>query len=135
MQTFAHLAIGAALLSASMVATPSAIAGAEYCHRDTDGDYVCIHAVYGKRSNRGITASINGRINNFRVNCYNRRYGSTSLIAYACWSYNAIATEPKDFDPDSTKKSLAIFEGSNFLSEDQAIDLEKVKNAMPDEMR
>ena len=116
--------------------SPSANAAAEYCMTNTSGNRVCIHAVYGPRNNRGITASTNGYMNNFRVNCYSRNYGSTSLIAYACWSYNAITTEePPELTEATTQETIAAFGVSGFVSEDKAIDLEKVMNAMPPEMK
>lgn len=129
-------AIIASALMTPMAASMPAQAAAEYCHTDVDGDYVCIHAVYGNRSNRGITVSINGRIHNVRVNCYNPNYQSTSLVAYACWSYEAINSETSLPEPSEKSESLVgIMSGSGFLPEGKAIDLDEVMNAMPPEMK
>lgn len=125
----------AAAFAIPLAMSPSANAAAEYCMTNTDNNRVCIHAVYGPRNNRGITSSTNGYMNNFRVNCYSRNYGSTSLIAYACWSYTGITTEPPEVNEEATQETIAVFGASGFVSDDQAVDLEKVRNAMPPEMK
>ena len=128
-------------LAAAAISVPLSIAApvnaaAEYCHTNVDGVHVCIHAVYGSRSNRGITMSANGRISNYRVNCYNRDYGSTSLVAYACWSYNAIKADSEAPKPTQVSESVkSIMTGKGFISESDGIDLDKVMNAMPPEMQ
>ena len=130
------------IVAAAAFAVPLAIsaptnAAAEYCHTDVDGDYICIQSVYGNRRNRGVVYTINGYVKNARLNCYNYNYGSTSIAAVACWDYNAIKAEPSDAPevteiPESVK---GIMTGGGFVSDDKAIDLEKVRNAMPPEMK
>ena len=112
-------------------------AGADYCHRTTDGAYVCIQSVFGTRNNRGMVYTVNGYVYSSRFNCYSNNYGSTSLRAVACWSYTGIKSEPENVPevtdvPESVK---GIMTDGGFISEDKAIDLEKVRNAMPPEMK
>jgi len=81
--------------------------------------------------------TVNGTVYSSRFNCYNYDYGSTSLRAVACWSYQAISSEPKDIPkvtevPESVR-SLMTKDG--FVGQDKAIDLEKVRKAMPPEMQ
>lgn len=55
----------------------------------------------------------------------------------ACWDYNAINAEPSDA-PDVTEipeSVKGIMTDGGFVSVDKAIDLEKVKNALPPEMK
>ena len=136
MKALTSLAAAAAFAVPMAVSAP-ANAAAEYCHRDVDGDYICIQSVYGARGNRGVVYTINGYVRNARLNCYNYNYESTSIAAVACWSYNAIKAEPADAPevtevPESVK---GIMTEGGFISEDKAIDLEKVRNAMPPEMK
>ena len=117
--------------------TPQSNAAAEYCHTDTDGDYVCIEKVFGTRRNRGMVFTVNGNVYAGRFNCYDYDYGATSITAIACWDYTGIESDPKDMPkiteiPESIK---GIMTGGGFVSEDKAIDLEKVRNAMPAEMQ
>jgi hypothetical protein len=95
-----HLALIATALAAASTAWISApqpaSAGADYCMRNTDGDYVCIQSVFGPRNYRGLVYTVNGSVYSSRFNCYNYDYESTSLKAVACWSYEAISSEPKN---------------------------------------
>ena len=134
MKNISFLAVTAAF-AVPLVTSAPVRAAAEYCHTDYDGDYVCIHAVYGPRENRGITASINGSIDNIRVNCYNRNYQSSSLVAYACWSYTAIAVEPAEFSEKATKDVSSAFSSVGFASKEFIIDVDKATQAMPPEMK
>jgi len=134
MKAIIPLATAAAFAIPLSISVPS-IAAAEYCHTDYDGDYVCIHAVYGPRENRGITASHNGSINNIRVNCYERNYESSSLIAYACWSYTGITAEPAKFPKEVTKDLPSVFDSKGFVSSENAIDIDKAIKSMPPEMK
>jgi len=112
-------------------------AGVDYCHTTTDGAYVCIQSVFGTRNNRGMVYTVNGYVYSSRFNCYSNNYGSTSLKAVACWSYTGIKSEPGNIPevtevPESVK---GIMTDGGFIAEDKAIDLEKVRNAMPPEMK
>ena len=136
MKALTSLAAAAAFAVPLAISAP-ANAAAEYCHRVTSGEYVCIEKVFGPRNRRGLVYTVNGNVYADRFNCYNYDYQSTSVYAIACWSYNAIKAEPADVPevtevPDSVK---GIMTGGGFVSEDKAIDLEKVKNAMPPEMQ
>jgi len=136
MKSLTSLAIASAFaipLSSSMPVK----AGADYCHTTTRGNRVCIQSVFGTRSNRGIVFTVDGYVYSNRYNCYNYNYASTSVQAVACWNYTGLSSEPKSIPsanemPDEVKN---IMSGEGFIAEDQAIDLEKVKNAMPDEMK
>ena len=132
------------LAAAATFAVPMAIsyttpaeAGVDYCMTNDAGNRVCIVGVYGPRSNRGMVWTLNGQMRNSRFNCYAYDYQSTSIAAMACWSYNAIKAEPADAPevtdvPESVK---GIMTEGGFISEDKAIDLEKIKNAFPPEMK
>ncbi len=130
------------IAAATSFAIPIAVsspaeAGVDYCMTTNSGARVCIVGVYGPRSNRGMIWTLNGQMTNSRFNCYNYDYGSTSISAVACWNYESIKAEPKDAPevteiPESVK---GIMTEGGFISEDKAIDLEKVKNAMPPEMK
>ena len=119
-----------------MISLP-AEAGVDYCMTNDVGNRVCIVGVYGSRSNRGMIWTLNGQVRNTRFNCYNYDYGSTSIAAVACWNYTGIKAEPSDAPevteiPESVK---GIMSEGGFISEDKAIDLDKVRNAMPPEMK
>lgn len=136
MKALTSLAVAAAFGMPFAVSTPS-IAGADYCHTDVDNNYVCIQSVFGPRNYRGMVYTFNGSVYSSRFNCYDYNYGSTSIRAVACWDYSAIKAEPADAPkvteiPESVK---GIMTGGGFIPEDKAIDLEKVRNAMPSEMR
>lgn len=136
MKVLTSLAAAAAFAMPFAVSTPS-IAGADYCHTDTSNNFVCIQSVFGPRNYRGMVYTVNGSVYSSRFNCYNYNYGSTSIKAVACWNYNAIKAEPTDAPevteiPESVK---GIMTEGGFISEDKAIDLEKVRNAMPPEMK
>ena len=136
MKALTSLAAAAAFAVPMAVSAPS-IAGVDYCHRDVNGNYVCIQSVYGPRNYRGMVYTFNGSVYSSRFNCYDYNYGSTSIRAVACWDYNAIKAEPADAPevteiPESVK---GIMTEGGFISEDKAIDLEKVRNAMPPEMK
>ena len=135
MKVFTSLAAAAAFAVPLAISVP-ANAAAEYCHT-VNGRYVCIEKVFGPRNNRGLVYTVNGNVYADRFNCYNYDYESTSLYAVACWSYNAIKAEPDDIPevtevPESVK---GIMTEGGFVSPDKAIDLEKVRNAMPPEMK
>ena len=136
MKTLSYLASIAAVVLPLSNSNP-AHAGVDYCATNDAGNRVCIVGVYGPRSNRGMIWTLNGQMRNSRFNCYDYGYQSTSIAAMACWSYNAIKAAPADAPeitevPESVKGIMA--EGG-FVSEDMAIDLEKVRNAMPPEMK
>lgn len=136
MKSLTFLAIASAF-SIPLLTAQVAKSAAEYCHTDTSGDYVCIEKVFGSRGNRGLVYSVNGNVYASRFNCYNRNYGATSIRAVACWSYNAISSEPDNLaEIKETPESLkGIMTEGGFISSDKAIDLDKVMNAMPDEMK
>ena len=126
-----------AVLMSPFVGLSPAQAGADYCHTDLSGNYVCIQSVFGPRSNRGMVYTMNGYVYSTRFNCYARNYGSTSIMAIACWSYTGIKSEPADA-PEVTEvpKSIrSIMSEGGFVSEDRAVDLDGVMNAMPPEMK
>ena len=136
MKVLTSLAAAVALAIPLGISSP-AKAASEYCHTTTSGIYMCIENVFGPRSNRGVIYKVNGSIYSMRFNCYNYDYASTSLRAVACWSYNAIKAEPANMPevtevPDSVK---GIMSDGGFVPEGKAIDLEKVRNAMPPEMK
>jgi len=126
----------ASILGTTLLAPLLVKAAAEYCHT-TSGSYVCIQSVFGPRNNRGIVMTLDGRVSAHRINCYNYNYQRTSLFAVACWSYTAINAEPDNMPEVSEipEEVKAMMIDGGFVPEDQAIDLEKVKNAMPDEMK
>ena len=136
MKALTSLAAAAAFAVPLVISVP-ANAGADYCHTTTDGAYVCIQSVFGPRNNRGMVYTVDGYVYSSRFNCYSYNYGSTSLRAVACWSYTGIKSEPENVPeitevPESVK---GIMTEGGFISEEKAIDLEKVKNAMPPEMK
>ena len=136
MKLFTTLAAATSIAFSGAV-TSSAIAGADYCHTTSTGAYTCIQSVFGPRDYRGMVYTVNGNVYTSRFNCYNYNYGSTSIRAVACWSYNAIKAEPDDIPevtevPESVK---GIMTEGGFVSPDKAIDLDKVRNAMPPEMK
>ncbi len=125
------------ILGATLLAPFSVKAGADYCQTTRMGNRVCIQSIFGTRSMRGIVFTFDGYVYSTRYNCYNYNYESTSLKAVACWAYTALSSEPKSIPsgneiPDEVKN---IMSREGFIAEDQAIDLEKIKNAMPDEMK
>ena len=136
MKSLTFLAIASAF-SIPLLTAPVAKSAAEYCHTDANGRYVCIQSVFGPRSNRGVVITANGSVYTYRLNCYNRTYASSSINAVACWSYTGIKAEPENLaeikkPPTSLNK---IMTEGGFISSDKAIDLDKVMNAMPDEMK
>ena len=135
MKSLTLLAIASAF-SIPLLTAQVAKSAAEYCHY-TNGNYVCIEKVFGPRNNRGIIYTSNGNVYSARINCYARDYHSTSLNAVACWNYTGIKAEPENLAeikqmPDSLK---GIMTEGGFISSDKAIDLDKVMNAMPPEMK
>ncbi len=131
-----HGLIVALAIAAPLPISAPAQAGVDYCHY-VNGKRVCITTVFGKRHNRGMVFTVNGKVYSRRFNCYDYNYGSTSIAAVACWNYTGISSEPKSIPSANTitEEVKGIMTGGGFIPEDQAIDLEKVKNAMPDEMR
>ena len=127
----------AAAFAIPLATTAAVKAGADYCHTTTDGAYVCIQSVFGSRSNRGMVYTVNGYVYTNRFNCYRNDYGSTSIRAIACWAYTGIKAEPADA-PEVTEvpeNVRSIMSEGGFVSEDNAVDLDKVMNAMPPEMK
>lgn len=136
MKSLTFLAIASAL-SLPFFTAQVAKSAAEYCHTNGAGNYVCIEKVFGPRSSRGLIYTVNGNVYSARFNCYARNYHSTSLNAVACWNYTGIKAEPENLAeikqmPDSLK---GIMTEGGFISSDKAIDLDKVMNAMPPEMK
>ena len=78
-----------------------------------------------------------GYAQSYIYDCYNDNYDRTSIIAYGCWAYSAISSEPDNLPEvaDGADSLRGILSSGGFLSEKDAIDLEKVKNAMPPEMK
>ena len=93
--------------------------------------------MFGPRSNRGIVFTSRGRVYTRRFNCYDYNYGSRSLSAVACWSYEGISTEPLDLvDIESWPQEIEdLMSNDDFVPADQAVDLEKIKSVMPQEMQ
>lgn len=78
-----------ALLCAPAVAPNPAKAAAEYCQTNDSGNYVCIEKVFGSRSNRGLIYTVNGSVFAMRIDCYAYNYERSSIVAIACWNYDA----------------------------------------------
>jgi hypothetical protein len=105
---------------------PTANAGQDYCHYTESGSYMCINSVWGPRASRGINASVDGRIFNMRVNCFNRNYEPTSIIAVACWAYEGIQNVPKNPKYSDDQKLQKLLTGGGFVKPSSAIDIDKV---------
>lgn len=130
-------AIASGVVAPLFMVPGTAQAAAEYCHRIPSGAKVCIQTVFGPRSNRGMVFTSRGRVYTSRFNCYNYNYGSRSLRAVACWSYDGISSEPVDLPaiepwPQEIKDLMS---NGDFVPADQAVDLEKIKSVMPQEMQ
>lgn len=132
------LAAAATCLCFSLAEQQPAHAAADYCQTDATGAYVCIHSVYGPRSNRGVIYSVNGSMFSGRVNCYDGGYARTSITAIACWAYNAVSSNPdskaanaKPADPSQLKLITTV----GTPSSNNKINADAAKSAMPAEMK
>jgi hypothetical protein len=88
----AHRLLGSAtlaMLASTLLLPTGARAAAEYCHTDSNGDYVCIEKVFGPRYNRGLIYTVNGNVYSKRYDCYAYNYERSSIAAIACWNYDA----------------------------------------------
>lgn len=120
------------LALASPLLTLPSYAASDHCHYTRSGDYLCINSVWGPRSNRGINFTGNNKVYNIRVNCYTRDYEDTSLIAIACWAYEAISKPPADQQISTEEVARKLSSGGGFVKPAGAIDLNRViKNSLP----
>jgi len=127
----ASLCILSAIGSTNALLISPASAGQDYCHYNVSGSYMCINSVWGPRENRGINVSVDGRVFNMRVNCFNRDYGSTSIIAVACWAYEGIQNVPKNPQYADDQKLLKLVTSGGFVKPSNAIDVDKaIRNSM-----
>ena len=127
----------ASILGATFLG-PLSVEAADYCITTTYGDRMCVHATYGPRGNRRMVISRNGGTPmSYRYDCYNESYARTSIVAYGCWAYTGISSDPTNYpeDEEISDSLRGILESDGFLPEDKAIDIEKAKNAIPDEMK
>ena len=136
MKSLASLVAATAIALPGLIVSPSK--AADYCMTTTKNDRMCIHGTYGPRGRRKMVISQNGgAAYSYIYDCYNDNYQSTSIIAVGCWDYAAISTEPPNLPEVAEKSSQvrAILSSSGSISSEMGIDLEKVRNAMPSEMK
>ena len=136
MKALASLSAAAAFLVPGFLG--SSARAADYCMTTTDGNRLCIHGTYGPRGRRRMVISQNGGYaKSYIYDCYNDNYGRTSIVAYGCWAYTAISSEPDNLPEvaDEADSVRGILASDGFMPKGDAIDLEKVKNAMPPEMK
>jgi hypothetical protein len=133
----------ASILATATVALPLSVApisnaAADYCMNNVAGARLCIFATYGTRDNRGMIITVNGKHSKTEgIDCYRDNYGPTSIIAYGCWGYEGIKSDSTNFDkyPQASESLKGIMSGSGFLSNENAIDIDKARKAMPAEMK